>query len=90
MTRKQPDDSGRIGSGLGDLVLDWSSKILDRFCRILHWSSRFAKWFQEFCTQLSGLSDESFDADHPLADFSHMINHQRTMDLVRRVPVSQL
>lgn len=71
-------------------VLDWFFRALSRFRRLWDWSCWVLKWFQEFWTQISGFGDESFDADHPLADFSHMIDHQGAMDLIRWIPATRL
>lgn len=77
------------------IVLDWNSGVLDwvfrlgsRLCRGLGFS--FCKWFQQFWTQFPGFSNEPFDADHPLADLSNVIHHQRQMDLICCVPVTRL
>lgn len=84
------------------IVLDWVSRVLDWVSRVLDWVSRlgsrlcrclgfsFCKWFQNFWTQFPGFSNEPFDADHPLADLSNVIHHQRQMDLICCVPVTRL
>lgn len=43
-----------------------------------------------FWTQVAGLSDEPLNADHPLTDLGHMVNHQRAMSFISRVPVTGL